>query len=129
MADSNININVFDLKSSRASRLLEASDGTTRWDGKPVIKAPRPKGLHSTVSSWGNLGTREWVRDSRSRRHGGKGGDGFVILLFDSPRTRDHFLSNKTKNNTNKSGARHSLMCSAAAGLWPSCNVVGADFA
>lgn len=30
--------------------LLEARDGATRWDDKPVTKAPRPKDLHSAVS-------------------------------------------------------------------------------
>lgn len=31
--------------------LLEARDGATRWDDKLVTKAPRPKDLHSAVSS------------------------------------------------------------------------------
>lgn len=30
--------------------LLEAHDGATRWDDKPVIKAPRPEDLPSSVS-------------------------------------------------------------------------------
>lgn len=30
--------------------LLEARNGGTRWDDKPVTKAPRPKDLHSAVS-------------------------------------------------------------------------------
>lgn len=30
--------------------LLEARDGATRWDDKPLKKAPRPKDLHTAVS-------------------------------------------------------------------------------
>lgn len=35
--------------------LLETHEGATRWDGKPIIKAPIPKDLPSTVSGCGRI--------------------------------------------------------------------------
>eukprot|EP00752_Nemacystus_decipiens_P001803 g1742.t1 len=39
----------WDLIDLTYASLLEARDGATRWDDKPVTKAPRPKDLHRTA--------------------------------------------------------------------------------